>query len=94
MVYNLSMYYVYVLYSLKDLELYIGKSSDLRQRITAHNYGSVLSTKNRRPLKLIHYEAFLFPSDASARERYLKSGYGRQQLKDQCKDLFRSLNKK
>ena len=88
------MHYVYMLYSLKDFGFYIGKSNDLRQRITAHNSGSVLSTKNRRPLKLVHYEAFLFPTDAAAREKYLKSGYGRQQLKEQCKDLFRWIGKK
>ncbi|MBI5220980.1 MAG: GIY-YIG nuclease family protein [Candidatus Liptonbacteria bacterium] len=88
------MHYIYVLYSLKDHGFYIGKSDDLKQRIVSHNSGSVLSTRNRRPLKLIHYEAFLFPSDATAREKYLKSGYGRQQLRDQCKDLFRWLDKK
>ncbi|MEK7187691.1 MAG: GIY-YIG nuclease family protein [Patescibacteria group bacterium] len=85
------MYYVYILHSEKDYGLYIGKSSDLKQRIQSHNYGLVVSTKNRRPLKLVHYEAFLFADDASARERYLKSGYGRRQLKEQCGNLFRRL---
>jgi len=52
------MYYVYVLQSLKDKKLYTGYSSDLKRRIIEHNQGLVASTKNRRPLKLVYYQAF------------------------------------
>lgn len=68
------MYYVYVLKSLKDGKIYTGFSSDLKRRFEQHKTGLVKSTKNRRPLKLIYYEAYLSELDAKNRERYLKSG--------------------
>ncbi len=68
------MYYVYVLKSLKDQQVYTGYSSDLKRRILQHQSGLVKSTKNRRPLKLVYYEAFLDKKDAQDREKYLKSG--------------------
>jgi len=37
-------------------------------------------------MSLVFYEAFLNRKDAAAREKYLKSGYGRQQLKDILKN--------
>ncbi len=68
------MYYVYVLKSLKDEKIYTGFSSDLKRRFEQHVEGLVKSTKNRRPLKLVYYEAFLSKADAKNREKYLKSG--------------------
>lgn len=68
------MYYVYVLKSLKDNEIYTGYSSNLKSRIERHNKGLVISTKNRRPLKLVYYQAFLSKKDAIREEIYLKSG--------------------
>jgi putative endonuclease len=77
------MYYVYVLLSLKDAKLYTGYSCDLRRRIREHYSGASAATKNRRPLKLIYYEAYLAREEAMRRERYLKGGNGRGQLKKQ-----------
>jgi putative endonuclease len=88
------MYYIYILYSKKDKGLYIGFTTNLKRRIAEHQRNSVTSTKNRLPLKLIHYEAFLLKEDAQAREQYLKSGYGRKQLKSQLKRLFTKLHSK
>ena len=73
-------YYVYVLYSYKDKGLYIGYSTDLRNRLISHASGKNDATKNRLPFKLIHYEFFIDEADAKAREEFLKSGYGRKQL--------------
>lgn len=73
-------YYVYILKSLSDSKLYIGLTSDLKRRFHDHMYGKVKSTKHRRPLELIHYEFFTSKEDASAREVYLKSGYGHEQI--------------
>ena len=64
------MFYVYVLYSLKDKKLYIGSTPDLRKRLHKHLTGYVLSTKNRQPLKLIYYEAYILESDSLRREKY------------------------
>ncbi|HBC72673.1 hypothetical protein A2379_01705 [Candidatus Amesbacteria bacterium RIFOXYB1_FULL_47_13] len=82
-------YYVYVLQSQKDLKLYIGFTNDLKRRLQDHNLGKVDSTKTRRPLKLIHYEYFQNRQDAEAREIYLKSGYGHNQLKQILKNTLK-----
>ena len=63
-----NMFYAYVLLSIKDNELYIGWTNDLKVRLITHNSGQVLATKNRMPLKLIYYEACLQKESAIARE--------------------------
>ncbi|MDP1722427.1 MAG: GIY-YIG nuclease family protein [Candidatus Gottesmanbacteria bacterium] len=77
---SLDRYYVYILLSLKDKGFYIGYTSDLKQRLIEHAKGRVAATKFRIPLRLIHYEYFIDRSDAKAREKFLKSGFGRQQF--------------
>lgn len=83
------MYCVYILYSKRDNGLYIGLTRELKRRIAEHKRGAVVSTRHRLPIQLIHYEAFLLEKDARAREEYLKSGYGRKQLKSQLKQFFK-----
>ncbi|MFA7253388.1 MAG: GIY-YIG nuclease family protein [Patescibacteria group bacterium] len=68
------MYYVYILISKKDKRLYIGYTGDLKRRLAEHAKGCVESTKNRRPLEILGYEAYHSKIDAENRERYLKSG--------------------
>lgn len=82
------MQYVYILQSEKDMELYVGCTQNLKNRLTLHNAKKVLSTKHRTPLKLIHYEAFLDKNDAFAREQFLKTGWGRNYLTKTLKNLF------
>jgi len=77
------MYYVYVLLSLKDRELYIGYSTDVYERFEWHKSGRVTATTNRRPLELIYFESYLNEEEAKRREKYLKGGNGRDQLKKQ-----------
>ena len=67
------MFYVYILKSKKDKKTYIGSTSDLRKRMKLHKDGKVFSTKLRRPLTLIYYEAYLVESDARRREQRLKN---------------------
>jgi len=74
-------YYVYVLKSEKDGNNYVGYTSDLRERIILHNAGKVQSTKNRLPLKLIYFEGCLNQQDATKREKYLKSSWGKRYIK-------------
>lgn len=66
------MYYFYVLQSLADSNLYWGYTSDLRRRIKQHNLGENKSTKNRRPFRLVYYEAYFSKGDAINRERQIK----------------------
>jgi len=74
------MHYTYVLKSLKDKKFYIGRSDDLRRRITEHKAGKVKSTKNRLPIELIFYEAFKNKLDAIRRENYFKTTKGKRAL--------------
>ncbi|MBT8282424.1 MAG: GIY-YIG nuclease family protein [Muriicola sp.] len=72
---------VYVLRSEQDGRFYVGMSSDIEKRIIAHNSGRTKSTKGYRPWKLIHLEDYPERTSARKREKYLKSGYGKQWLK-------------
>lgn len=85
---DVSKFYVYILYSLKDCKLYIGFTNNLKKRLAEHANGKVDATKNRIPIKLIHYEYFINEKDAKAREKFLKSGYGRKQFKKILKNTF------
>ena len=80
------MHYVYALKSLKDYDFYIGRTEDLRIRFTDHQKGRVPSTKDRRPLKLMYYEASNNAKDAARRERYLKTAWGKRYLKHRLKN--------
>lgn len=82
------MYYAYVLQSLIDKNFYTGYTNDLKSRIEQHNKGLTLSTKFRRPFRLIYYEACLNEKDAKQREKYLKSGMGKRFLKQRLKNYF------
>lgn len=75
------MFYTYVLLSEIDNQLYIGWTLDLNKRLSSHNQGDVPATKYRLPMKLIYYEACLFKELAIAREKQLKTGFGRAYLK-------------
>ena len=82
------MIYVYVLCSELDGQLYTGCTRDLRNRVALHNAGQVPSTKNRRPLRLVYYEAGLNEQDAFRREKYLKTTYGKRYIKTRCRNYF------
>jgi len=83
-------FYVYVLQSIKNKELYVGFTADLRKRIEKHNRKLNFSTKPYAPWKLIHYEAYLNKQDAKRREKYLKTNQGSRLLKRMLKEHFYS----
>lgn len=66
------MFYVYVLKSKKDTELYIGSTNDLKRRLSEHQNGKSFSTQFRRPFELVYYEAYKNEKDAREREQSLK----------------------
>lgn len=66
------MFYVYILKSKKDGELYFGYTSDLIKRLKEHNLRLVRSTKSRIPLYCVYYEAYASKEDAIKREHNLK----------------------
>jgi putative endonuclease len=75
------MYYVYVLFSKTDRRCYIGFTRNLKQRVREHQWGKVASTKKRKTLQLVFYEAFINKSGAERRERYFKTTKGKRTLK-------------
>lgn len=88
------MYYVYILFSELDKQLYTGFTPDLKSRYKAHAMGFVKATKHRRPLRLIYYESYKEELDARRREKYLKGGKGRGELKTQLKAVLTKLKYK
>ncbi len=87
------MFYVYILKSEKNQELYIGYTSDLKRRIKEHNQGLNFSTKRYIPWAIIYYEACIEESDARRREQYLKTTQGNRLIKRRIKDyLYKSKN--
>lgn len=86
-------YCVYILLSKKDQKFYIGYTSNLKQRLTAHFNGESLSTAPRRPFNLIFCEYFLSKSDALRREKYLKTSSGKKGLRLIIKEGLIELSK-
>ena len=81
-------YYIYVLKSLKDKNLYVGYTEDLKSRFEQHSKGRVQSTKDRRPFEIIYSEACLDKHDAMHREKYLKTYLGKQFLQNRLKSYL------
>ncbi|KPJ54638.1 hypothetical protein AMJ47_04045 [Parcubacteria bacterium DG_72] len=80
------MFFTYILKSVKDNKLYIGYTSDLRKRLKEHNSGLVKSTRPRKPLILVYYEAYASKQDAVKREHNLKlQAKALSQLKNRIK---------
>jgi len=75
------MYYVYVLLSEVDHQFYIGLTNEIDRRLTQHRLGEAPSTKPRRPLRLLYYEAHQSRADALRRERYFKTAKGKTTLR-------------
>ena len=76
------MYTVYVLRSLKDGRHYTGYTRDLWRRLKEHESGKTTSTKKRRPFEIVYTEVYELQEEAKKREKYLKSGQGRNELKN------------
>jgi len=79
------MHYVYILKSIKDKNFYVGITKNLEERLEQHQKGRVLSTRNRRPLKFIYAEISNNIKDATHREKYLKTAWGKRYLKHRLK---------
>ena len=75
------MWYVYILQSKSDNWLYVGITNDLKRRLKLHNQGKIYSTKLRRPFKVIYYEAHTNKYDAARREKFLKTGWGKNWIR-------------
>ena len=84
----MDQFVVYILFSSKFSKTYVGFTSDLISRIKSHNeLSSKGFTKNFRPWEVIHVEFFENKQDAMKREKFYKSGVGRQKVSELIKAL-------
>jgi putative endonuclease len=81
-------YFIYILQSEKDNQYYTGYTSNLKERLKMHNDGKVTSTKNRIPLKLVYFEGCMNQQDATHREKYLKTSWGKRYIKQRIKNYL------
>jgi putative endonuclease len=84
----MNYFYTYVLRSGKDSNFYVGFTKNLLKRLDEHNKGKVESTKNRLPLNLIYWEGCLNQTDATQREKYLKTAWGKRYIKNRVKNYL------
>lgn len=82
------MYYIYILRSKKDAKFYTGYTNNLSKRFREHTDGKILSTKNCLPLELVYYEGCLNQQDATHREKYLKTAWGKRYIKQRLKNYL------
>ncbi len=81
-------YYIYILQSEKDGQFYTGYTNNLKERLQMHNAGKVDSTRNRVPLKLVYFEGCLNQQDATHREKYLKTSWGKRYINERMKNYL------
>ena len=74
----INMYYVYILQSLKNLNYYTGLTKNIKRRLQEHNSKQTKSNKDYAPFKIVYIEKFKTISEARAREKFFKTGTGRE----------------
>lgn len=84
--------YVYLLHSLKNGQLYVGFTNDLKKRVTEHNKGQNRSTRPYTPWELIYYESHRSEKDARRREKYFKTSAGKSSLKRMLREQLTAMN--
>jgi len=84
------MFTTYVLRSQSTGRFYTGSTSDFETRLKRHNSDLNISTKHRGPWELLYREDFTTRAEAMARERYFKTGSGRDELKHNIAKRARS----
>ncbi len=67
------MYFIYVLRSIKNGSLYIGRTANVEQRIAQHNAGKSSYTRKYIPWVCVYFEGYLSEEDAKSREKKLKN---------------------
>jgi len=78
------MYTVYALLSETKPIIYVGLTNDLARRLKEHNSGASNWSKRYKPWKLIHTETFNTRSEARKREKQLKTGSGKEFLRQRA----------
>lgn len=76
------MFYIYAIKSLVRNYIYIWLTNNIKRRINEHNSGRNKTTKPYKPFELIYSAKFEKRTDAREKEKYLKSGSGKEFLKE------------
>ena len=74
------MFYVYILRSIKTGRRYVGSCANMEERLRRHNAGHSKATRHGIPWILVHSESIPTRAEAAKKERYYKSGRGRDEL--------------
>jgi putative endonuclease len=78
-------FWVYILQSESTGKLYVGQSSDVQRRLQEHNNTELgrrrYTRRHQGPWRLCYTEEYFSRSEAMQRERFLKSGQGREWVK-------------
>lgn len=78
-----SVFYVYVLRSLRNNKRYVGYTAKApSEKLKEHNSGATQWTRQNGPFVLVYQEEFGEATTARERERFLKMGKGRQWLNE------------
>ncbi|MBI4099323.1 GIY-YIG nuclease family protein [Candidatus Parcubacteria bacterium] len=72
------VYFVYIVKSEKDGGFYTGLTKDPQRRLHEHNKSDTKTTRSRKPWKIVYLEQCGSLTDARKREKFLKSGSGRE----------------
>ena len=72
------MYFVYILKSDNKHRYYTGLTKNTSRRLQEHNSGQVKPTKAYRPFKIVHTEFFQTLKEVRIREKFFKTGIGRE----------------
>ncbi|MEK7496867.1 MAG: GIY-YIG nuclease family protein [Patescibacteria group bacterium] len=75
-------YFVYILQSLVNGDIYIGSTENINNRVSLHNSGRVKSTKGYKPWKLLETHEYITRSEAVKAERFFKTGQQKEILKN------------
>ena len=62
-------------------DIYVGIAKDAEKRLKEHNSGKNRYTKGLKPWKIVYKESQVNWVEARNREKYLKSGVGKEFLK-------------
>ena len=74
-------YFVYAIKSLEKNYINVGMTDNPNRRLQQHNSGKGKATKPFAPFRMIYLEKVGIREQARKREKYLKSGVGKEFLK-------------
>jgi putative endonuclease len=73
-----TVFYVYILFSVRTRQYYVGSTKEVKNRLYQHNAGKSVSARSGIPWGLVHVECFQTRSEAIHHEQKIKArGIGR-----------------